>query len=181
MTHVSACVASSPRLGKCRRHTGISGTASRIPPPPGRYRAGRVGTGGGAARRGGVGGAGGGETEQWQNFCPFTVDTLLIGSTLRGLVPRARPLRGNTGGRAFRSSPQIFCRSSTGYEPYVPFARGQLNNWRRPIFPTLPPLPSSLSSLNHRLDGLGEGGEKEEEEEKEGKDRWLKIGKRRPA
>lgn len=97
-----------------------------------------------------MGGAGGGKTERWQNFCPFTVDTLLIGSTLRGLVPRARPLRGNTDGRAFHSSPptpEIFCRSSTG-EPYVPFARGQLNNWRRPIFPTPPFLPS----LNHRPD-----------------------------
>lgn len=53
-------------------------------------------SGGDGRPRGGVGGAGGGKTERWQNFCPFTVDTLLIGSTLRGLVPRARPLRGNT-------------------------------------------------------------------------------------
>lgn len=117
---------------------GDLGNRVKDPPTTGSVsgRSGGDGWRRGAARRGGVGGAGGGETERWQNFCPFTVDTLLIGSTLRGLVPRARPLRGNTGGRAFRSSPQIFCRSSTGYEPYVPFARGQLNNWRRPIFPT---------------------------------------------
>lgn len=49
----------------------------------------------------------GGESESWQNFCPFTVDTLLIGSTLRGLVPRARLLRENATGRV---SPRIFRR-----------------------------------------------------------------------
>lgn len=48
--------------------------------------------------KGGMPGVGRG-SKSWQNFCPFTVDTLLIGSTLRGLVPHARPLRGNATGR----------------------------------------------------------------------------------